>query len=293
MQDEGAAEEVHARPMMAGFRERSLASLGAMLGMLALPILYQLSTSYGPAARVVFYAYVPADGLGHVLLAALVGASLGAEAYRPFLPRGRSYSAARVAAGCMLGLAAGAAAGVVLGLLVVPKPFALGAILICSMVGCWYGGFALHQPREADPRGRRIPWVRLAGLALLVAWSLLPHFRAFPAHGTLTERDRWARKNVREYAGLVRIVHDIPAVTQDVGRIIDVAPTSRDQHRFGREMNGDDMRFTLEVVGDKGAGTLWADCTLSSGRVMSWTSGRWTFHGQTTPINVVPGTTAP
>jgi hypothetical protein len=284
MQDEAASEVVRVQPT-AGFRERALASLGAMLGMLALPILYQLSTSFGPAARVVFYAYEPAEGVGQVLFAGLVGVSLGAEAYRPFLPRGRSYSAIRVAAGCLLGLAAGAAAGVVLGLLVVPNPFAFGAVLICSIVGCWYGGFALHKVLDPDPRGRRFPWVRLAALVLLIVWSLAPHFRAFPAHGTLAERDRWARKNVREYAGLVRIVSDIPAVTQDVGRIIDVAPTSRDQHRFGREMNGDDMRFTLEVVGDKGAGTFWADCTISDGRVMSWTSGRWTFHGQTTPVN--------
>jgi len=144
-----------------------------------------------------------------------------------------------------------------------------------------------------DPRGRRFPWARLAALVLLVFWSSIPHFRAFPARGTLAERDGWARKNVREYAGLVRTVSEIPAVTEDVGRVIGVAPTPGDQHRFARDMDGDEMRFTLEVVGDRGAGIFWADCTIAGGRVSDWRSSRWTYHGKATPIADVSGAKKP
>ncbi len=81
----------------------------------------------------------------------------------------------------------------------------------------------------------------------------------------------------------------LPQITRDLGRVDRLAPTGADKHSFAREMDGDDLRFTLEVVGAKGTGTLRADCTISGDRVLDWRSGVWRFQGKATRIDSVPG----
>jgi hypothetical protein len=50
-------------------------------------------------------------------------------------------------------------------------------------------------------------------------------------------------------------------------------------------MDGDEMRFTLDVVGETKRGTLWVDATFAEGRLFAWREGRWTFDGVTTPVD--------
>jgi hypothetical protein len=138
-----------------------------------------------------------------------------------------------------------------------------------------------------------VPRIRLAALALLVLWVALAQLRAFPATASLAERDVWARDHVRHYAALRRIVAAVPEVQNDIGRIVAIAPTAKDEHVFAREMNGDDMRFTLDVVGERGTGTFYADCTLDDHRVYDWLPARWTFRGRTVRIDRAPGRLAP
>jgi hypothetical protein len=76
-------------------------------------------------------------------------------------------------------------------------------------------------------------------------------------------------------------------VQQAVGHIVEMAPTASDEHVFAREMNGDDMRFTLEVIGSHGQGTFQAVCTLDDYTVYEWQSGRWTFRDHAVHVDHV------
>jgi hypothetical protein len=82
------------------------------------------------------------------------------------------------------------------------------------------------------------------------------------------------------YSALARVVASVPEVQRDVGRIVTIAPTAQDQHRAAREMNGDDMRFALEVIGERGRGTFFANCTLDDHTIYDWSSARWRFGGR-------------
>jgi hypothetical protein len=112
--------------------------------------------------------------------------------------------------------------------------------------------------------------------------------RAFPASASTAARDAWACAHVAQYRALKRVVAAIPEVQRDVGRIVAIAPTARDQHRFAREMNGDDMFFVLDVVGERGRGTFYVQCTLDEHRVYEWRTGRWLNHGRESRIESVP-----
>lgn len=146
-------------------------------------------------------------------------------------------------------------------------------------------GLRLLPPTAA---GRRWPRLRSIGLGLLLGWIALPHLRAFPASGSLAERDAWARAHVRHYAALTRVIAAVPELQRDVGRIVAIAPTGSDEQRFAREMNGDDMLFVLDVVGERGRGVFHANCTLDDDRVYSWNPGRWLSQGREQRIDKVP-----
>lgn len=209
-------------------RETALAVVSAMVGMVTLPAMCLTLQNIGPAARVVFYDYLPLEEGIIVIAAAILGASLGAQ---------------------------------------VPR---------------W---LRRSQPTAA-PRLR--PTARLVALGLLMSWLALEHVRAFPASASVAERDAWASARVSKYVALKRVVAAVPEVQRDVGRIVAIAPTARDQHRFAREMNGDDMFFSLDVIGQRGSGLFHVQCTLDEFRVYDWRPGRWLFHGRESQIKHVP-----
>jgi hypothetical protein len=140
---------------------------------------------------------------------------------------------------------------------------------------------------ESHGAPRALPRVRLAGLALLGCWIVFPNLVAFPASGSIADRDAWARSRVGHYAALAKVVRAIPEVQRDVGRIVAIAPTAHDEHVFARTMDGDEMRFAFDVIGERGKGTFLADCTLDEYRVYDWRPGRWTFRGHETRIEHV------
>ena len=268
-----------------------MVSLATTAAMIALPCGYALLSHFGPSGRVLFRPYLPTD-LGEWLLASVVGALLGAEAPRLLRPSSRDYAPLRLSLGVWLGACAGILGAIVLAV-VLPNEWlsltvwiAAGSVLVT--VGGTGGGLIAFKHVADQTVPRRLPAAKLALLGLIVVLSLAPQLCAFPARGTLSERDAWAREHVREYPGLVRIVKTLPTVTQDLGRVIQVAPTGDDKHSFAREMNGDDLTFTLEVVGDNGTGTLRADCTISGDQVLDWRSGTWRFNGKVTRIHSVP-----
>jgi hypothetical protein len=213
---------------MSRLLEILLTVIAASVAMIALPVACFLARSSGPASRVVFYEYLPLVEFAFGLLAAALGATLGASAARR---------------------------------LRTPKP------------------------RAASRWRTRLQWS--AG-ALLFAWVLWPQLLAFPAHADVAARAAWARRHVRHYAALARVVGALPEVRSGAGRIVAIAPTGRDKHVFAREMDGDDMNFALEVVGEHGTGTFVANCTLDDFTVYDWRSGTWTFAGHTTRIDSVP-----
>jgi hypothetical protein len=279
---------------MARFRRKILASAGATLGMAVLPAAYVALEAYGPASRVAVREYLPVEGFITAAVALVLGASLGAEAHRFCWPGRGVSSALRLVAGNLAGGAVGLTASVGLALLssrtlgeATPWRAALLLAGVVAAAAC-VGGTLMF--RAADPPRR---WnlglqAKLVAFGLLAAWLLLPQLRAFPARGSLAERDAWARANVPAYPALARVVAECPEVLADVGRVEAMAPTGTDRHSSAQGMNGDDVRFTLEVIGEGGTGTLLADCTLIDGAVLDWHQGRWTFAGKVVRIDSVP-----
>lgn len=209
-------------------RQTALAVVSAIAGMVALPAICLTLQNIGPAARVVFYDYLPLEEGIIVITAAVLGASLGAQ---------------------------------------VPR---------------WL--------RRAQPTAaaRRWPTARLVAVGLLMSWIASEHVRAFPASASVAERDAWATARVSKYVALKHVVAAVPEVQRDVGRIVAIAPTARDKHRFAREMNGDDMFFALDVIGERGSGVFYVQCTLDEFRVYDWRPGRWVIHGRESRIEHVP-----
>ena len=95
-------------------------------------------------------------------------------------------------------------------------------------------------------------WLSLSLAAIAAVWLIHPQFAAFPKHGTVPEREAWARANIHQYKSLTRTVEKLPLIQQSVGRVIAIAPTSDAQHVTGPTMDGVAMKMALEVVGDKG-----------------------------------------
>ncbi|HKU37804.1 MAG TPA: hypothetical protein VJR89_06650 [Polyangiales bacterium] len=198
--------------------------LAALAGMLLLPAACLALRYFGPAARVMYFDYLPIEELAIAVAAAVLGASLAATGARAVL-----------------------------------RP----------------------QPTAA-------PVLRFAALALLLAWIGGVQLFAFPAAAGVAKREAWARARLPQYAALKRVVAAVPEVQRDVGKLVALAPTSNDEHRAAREMNGDDMHFALDVVGERGRGVFYVDCTLDEFRVYDWRPGRWLFDGRAERIERVP-----
>ncbi len=135
----------------AAFRDKAWASLASTGGMLLVLGAYWALDAYGPSSRVVFYDYLPFQGARDSVLAATLGAWLGAWGFRLFRP-GRHYSVIRLMLGCLLGSALGLIAGA---LLVLPSnttaihPIVLLVIAaIAPGVGAWLCGIAMFRSKE-------------------------------------------------------------------------------------------------------------------------------------------------
>jgi hypothetical protein len=274
----------------AAFREKAWASLASTGGMILVLGGYWALETYGPSSRVVFYDYLPFQGAWDCVLAATLGAWIGAWGFRLFRP-GRPYSIIRLMLGCLLGGVLGLIVGA---LLVLPAnalaihPIVLLVIAaIAPGVGAWLCGIALFRSKEPTKRGL-FDRLSLSLAAIAVIWLIQPQFAAFPKHGTVPEREAWAHTNIRQYKSLTRIVEKLPLIQQSVGRVIAIAPTSGEQHVTGPTMDGMAMKMTLEVVGDKGAGILHVNCTLDGDFVFDWEPATWTMDGTTTEISTVP-----
>jgi len=273
---------------MRALHDRALTSLATMFGVVALLGALLASTLVGPATRVVVYYVVPIE-LAQGLLSVPIGIALGTEVHRLLLPPPRRCSALRLAAGCSLGMVAGALLAVGSVLLLsrgARGQWLLFALPVSTLLGGWGGGMASYAPTGAGAAARRLPWVRLVVFGLMLLWFLAPHLRAFPAGGTMAERDAWTRRHVRSYGALARAVAALPLVVQDVGAVTGVAPTSSDRHWASMEMNEEPMHFVLDVVGDGGAGTFHADCTADYDRdvILDWQGSTWTFGGKSTRV---------
>ena len=274
----------------AGFREKAWASLASTDGMLLVLGAYWALETYGPSSRVVFYDYLPFQGAWECVLAATLGAWLGAWGFRLFRPA-QHYSIIRLMVGCLLGGALGLIAGA---LLVLPSyttaihPIVLLVIAaIVPGLGAWWCGIAMF--RSTEPRKRGVfDWLSLSLAAIAAIWLIHPQFAAFPKHGTVPEREAWARANIRQYKSLTRTVEKLPLIQQSVGRVIAIAPTSGEQHVTAQTMDGVAMNMALDVVGDKGAGILRVNCTLDGDTVFEWEPATWTMGGTTTEISSVP-----
>jgi hypothetical protein len=282
-----------------GARDRALAALGAAAGLVTAPAACAALDAWGPSSRVDIAEYLPSSFVPIVVFAGIVGASLGAELYGWLTPHPRAYRVGRLTWGailgaslllvaCGLGLLLALAAVPALRRLELPGP-ALGALLLAiASVGAFCGAFALFAPAVEASRPSRAPWVRIAALVLVFAHFVVPQFTSFPANGTMTERDAWARANLREYPKLVQTVSIFPLVVADVGRVLRVAPTSEDRHFIGRDMNGDYMNVTLELVGEKGTGRLRVSALVMDGWFREWREGSWTAAGRVTALPTAP-----
>jgi hypothetical protein len=197
-----------------------LTFVGVIAGAILVPSLAIVSLHVGPAARIVYFEYLPIEELAIACAGGVLGASLAVDIARR-LQR-------------------------------VP-------------------------PGNLWRRWQRLQWI---GLALLGAWVALSQLRAFPAAASAAEREVWARARLPMYGALARVVGSVPEVQRDVGSISSIAPTADTQHRAAREMNGDDMHFSLDVIGERGSGVFQVDCTLDDYAIYDWRSARWIFQGR-------------
>jgi hypothetical protein len=262
---------------------------------LGLPAAYVALDHFGPGSRVTFTPYLFDESAGKFLIGCFLGLLLGADAYRVLRPSAPPYSVSRLAiavtSGCVFGIVGA------LALLAISRgkqgseALLLVALAVGALAGWGAGVFALRAgapATAAEPQQRRM-WIRVSPFLLWLGWCLTPHLQAFPSNGNMGERAAWARRHVREYVGLTEVVAALPQVTQDVGRIVQIAPTAHDRHAVIQDMSGDYLKFSLEVRGEKGTGVFRSNCALSQGHLQVWETGHWLFHGKDTPILSVPG----
>jgi len=274
-----------------GFREKAWASLASTAGMFLVPCAYLALETYGPSSRVVFYDYLPFQDASNLVLAAMLGAWLGAWCFRLLRPESH-YSSIRLIAGCLLG---GALGLIVAGPLVLGTPYATGIhpiVLLVSAavipgVGAWWCGIAMFRSTQPTKRSR-LGWLSFVIAATVAVWLIHPQLAAFPKHGTVADREAWARLNIRQYMSLTRTVEKIPLIRESVGRVTAIAPASDQQHITAQTMDGVEMNMVLDVVGDKGAGVLRVRCTIDGDTVFDWQPATWTMDGPTTEISTVP-----
>ena len=280
----------------ASFADKAWASLATTAGMFLVAGAYWSIDIYGPSSRVVFLEYLPFWATLHTVLATALGAWLGARAFRLLRPQ-MSYSSVRLTVGCLTGGVLGFVAGFVLAvaslfaagiqagdtLTIAIFTFAVGV----SAFAAWLCGIALFKSKEPANRGR-FGWLP-AGIAAAVAvWLVMPQFTAFPSGGSLEERQAWARLHMRQYSSLMHTVEGISLIRDSVGRVTAIAPASGVQQVTAADMDGMMMKLVLDVVGDKGAGTLRVECTIDGDTVFQWQPGFWTTDGKTIEILTVP-----
>ena len=281
-----------------GFPDRAWASLAATGGMLLTLCAYWALEAYGPSSRVIFLDYLPLRDAAKCLAASALGAWLGARGFRLFRS-GIHYSSVRLMVGCLLG---GVLGLIVAGLLTLLFAYVLYAVGIragaalenagaviavaSSAVGAWWCGMAFIRPTEPTKRGYFgwLPWSIAASVAV---WLVLPQFGAFPSHGSVAEREAWARLHIHQYVSLVHTVERIPLIKDSVGGVTAIAPASGVQQVTAGDMDGIMMRLVLDVVGNKGAGTLQVRCTIDGDTVFDWQPAIWTMDGTTTEIATV------
>ena len=282
-----------------GFPDKAWASLAATGGMLLTLFAYWALETYGPSSRVVFLDYLPLRDARNYSVAAALGAWLGARGFRLFRS-GMNYSSARLVVGCLLGGALGLIVAGLLMLLFVFVLYAAGirpdvplanaaavlSTVIVSAVGAWLCGIALFRSTEPTKRGY-FGWLPSGIAASVAVWLILPQFAAFPSHGSIAEREAWARLNIHQYVSLMRTVENIPLIKDSVGGVTAIAPASGVQQVTAGDMDGIMMRLVLDVVGDKGAGTLHVQCTIDGDTVFDWQPATWTINGTTTEIATV------
>jgi hypothetical protein len=282
-----------------GFPDKAWASLAAAGGMLLTLFAYWALETYGPSSRVVFLDYLPLWDARNYSVTAALGAWLGARGFRLFRS-GMNYSSVRLVVGCLLGGALGLIAAGLLMLLFayglyaagirpsVPlaSAAAAGSAVIVSAVGAWLCGIALFRSTEPTRRGY-FGWLPLSIAASVAVWLILPQFAAFPSHGSIAEREAWARLNMRQYVSLMHTVENIPLIKDNVGGVTAIAPASGVQQVTAGDMDGIMMNLVLDVVGDKGAGTLHVQCTIYEETVYDWQPATWTMDGTTTEIATV------
>ncbi|MGC1859672.1 MAG: hypothetical protein WA733_00735 [Methylocystis sp.] len=281
----------------ASFADKAWTSLATTAGMFLVPGAYWALDTYGPSSRVLFLEYFPFLATLHTVLATAIGAWLGTRAFRLLRPQ-ISYSAVRLTVGCLTGGVLGFVAGAVLAvaslfvagiqagdaLTIAIVAFAVGV----SAFAAWLGGIALFKSKERTKEGR-FGWLLPAGIAAAVAvWLVMPQFTAFPSGGSLEDRQAWARLHMRQFSSLMRTVQGIPLVTESVGRVTAIAPASGVQQLTAADMDGMMMNLVLDVVGEKGAGTLRVECTIDGDTVFQWQPGFWTMDGKTIEIVTVP-----
>ena len=63
---------------------------------------------------------------------------------------------------------------------------------------------------------------------------------------------------------------------------------NRDGDLTGRGFRSKLSGLVLDVVGDKGAGTLRVECTIDADTVFQWQPSFWTMDGKTIEILTVP-----
>ena len=283
----------------AGFPNKAWASLAATGGMLLTLFAYWALETYGPSSRVVFLDYLPFWDARNYSVAAALGAWLGARGFRLFRS-GMNYSSARLVVGCLFGGVLGLIVAGLLMLLVVYILYAAGirpsvalanaaavvSTVSVSAVGAWLGGIALFRSTEPTKRGY-FGWLPLIFAASVAVWLILPQFAAFPSHGSIAEREAWARLNIHQYVSLMHIVENIPVIQDSVGSVTAIAPASGVQQVTAGDMDGIMMNLVLDVVGDKGAGTLHVQCTIDEETVFDWQPATWTINGTTTEIATV------
>ncbi|MGH7437139.1 MAG: hypothetical protein ACRENE_15805 [Polyangiaceae bacterium] len=246
---------------------------------------------YGPRSRVLFLTYLPdIREIAHVLVASAVGLSLCADAAMRFSDDAVPYRPVRLAVGCSLGGLLGIVLGVIMAAVVhgrwgAPDGLATVVLLACTALAGFVGAFAAFKRWEAaSSTSSRSLATRAIVAGAFLAWVIVRQLDALPSHGSVAERDAWARAHLREYPALALLVSQLPVVRTDLTKVVVVAPMGTGQHSYALDMDGDGMRFTLEVVGETSRGTLWIDATFSEGKLIVWRGGRWTFNGVTTPV---------
>ena len=276
---------------LASFREKAFASLASTTGMVLVLCAYLALDTYGPSSRIIFYDYLPLRGAVDFVLAATLGAWLGASCFR-LLSSGSYYSRIRLMVGCLLGGALGliVAAPLVLGTphtTGIPAIVLLVSAAIIPGVGAWWCGMVMFRSIQPTKRGW-FGWLPLGMAAAAALWLIYPQLVAFPEHGTAAEREAWARINVRQYTSLTRTVEKIPLIQGNVGRVTAIAPASGQHQATALTMDGVEMDMVLDVVGDRAAGVLHVNCTIDGDLVFDWQPATWTMDGSTTEISTVP-----